>query len=87
MKRLFLFIALLAPLPAYADRSDFGNGVAAMACAMLDAGYSQREANEVLQLLGRQIVRSGIGERGQSQMVSGFNYMARKNNCPLRGNN
>tara|TARA_B100000475_G_C14988965_1_gene311450 strand:- start:918 stop:1181 length:264 start_codon:yes stop_codon:yes gene_type:complete len=87
MKRLFLFIALLTALPAHADRSDFGHGVAAMACAMLDAGYSQREAEEVLQLLGRQIVRSGISERSQSQMASGFNYMARKNNCPLRGNN
>lgn len=84
MKRLFLFIALLTSVPAYAARNDFGQGVAAMACAMLDSGYTQRKVEGVLDILERQIIRSGISEQGQEQMASGFNYQTSRNNCPLR---
>ena len=84
MKRLFLFIALLSAVPAHAARNDFGQGVAAMACAMLDSGYSQYRVEGVLDVLERQIIRSGISEQGQAQMASGFNYQASRNNCSLR---
>ena len=84
MKRLFLFITLFSAVPAHASRNDFGQGVAAMACSMLDSGYSQRRVEGVLDLLERQIIRSGISERGQEQMANGFNYQASRNNCSLR---
>ena len=48
MKRLFLLIGLLAAVPAQAERYDFGQGVAAMACSMLDSGYRRREVENVL---------------------------------------
>ena len=84
MKSLFLFVALLAAVPVHAARNDFGQGVAAMACAMLDSGYNQRRVENVLDLLERQIIRSGISERGQAQMARGFNYQSSRNNCSLR---
>ena len=84
MKRLLLILALLLASPARAERTDFGQGAAAVACAMLDAGISQRRVESVLNLLERQIMNSGISQREQRQMASGFNYQARENNCSLR---
>ncbi len=88
MKTLLLLIALLtaaaAPAPAQAERYDFGQGVAAMGCAMLDSGYSNREVENVLNSLERSIVRDGISKRGQAQMVRGFNYQTSRLNCSLR---
>ena len=66
MKRLFLFIALFSAVPAHAARNDFGQGVAAMACSMLDSGYSNREVENVLNSLERSIIRDGISKRGQA---------------------
>ena len=76
--------ALMVSTGAKAGRDDFGMGVAAAACAMLDRGYSQARVEEVLNLLERQIILSGISTRQQQQMASGFNYQASRNNCRLR---
>ena len=84
MKSSFLIVLLLAAAPVNAARDDFGQGVAAMACAMLDSDYSRREVENVLNLLERQIIRSGISEQGQAQMARGFNYQASRNDCSLR---
>ena len=69
--------------PAYAGRDDFGMGAASVACAMLDSGYSRYQVEKVLNRLERDIINSGITERQQSQMASGFNYQAARNNCSL----
>ena len=87
--RNFVFLigtvaVLMVPTQAKAGRNDFGMGVAAAACAMLDRGYSQARVEEVLNLLERQIISSGISTRQQEQMASGFNYQASRNNCRLR---
>ena len=87
MKKWFLILGLFAvsPAPVHAARYDFGQGAAAVACAMLDSGYSKRQVYRVLNLLERQIIRGGTAsERSQAQMVTGFNYQARNNDCPLR---
>ena len=83
MKRLFLLIALLTAVPAQAERYDFGQGVAAMACAMLDSGYSRREVENALDSLERFIIRDGISARGQQQMVKGYNYQTARLGCEL----
>lgn len=79
--------ALLVPSESKAGRSDFGMGVAAAACAMLDYGMSQRKVESVLNLLERQIIASGISTRQQNEMVRGFNFQASRNNCRLRYRN
>ncbi|MEC8440817.1 MAG: hypothetical protein VXZ59_00700 [Cyanobacteriota bacterium] len=83
MKRLLLLIALFTAVPAHAERYDFGQGVAAMACAMLESGYSRREIENVLDSLERFIIRDGISERGQAQMVKGYNYQTARLGCEL----
>ena len=75
---------LMVPAEANAGRNDFGMGVAAAACAMLDRGYSQARVEDVLNLLERQIISCGISTRQQQQMASGFNYQASRNDCRLR---
>ena len=70
-----------------ASRNDFGMGVAATACAMLDSGMSQRKVERVLDLLERQIIASGISVRQQNEMAKGFNFQASRNNCRLRYRN
>ena len=87
MKRLFLIgILLAAALPAHAARYDFGQGAAAVACVMLQSGYSQRQVYDVLDRLDSQIRNSPTPYREEAQMVQGFNFEARNNhyNCPLR---
>ena len=86
MRRLFLFVALLAAAPAHAARYDFGQGAAAVACVMLESGYSDRQVYKVLDRLDSQIRNSATPYREEAQMVEGFNYQARNNhyNCPLR---
>ena len=87
MKRLFLIAAMLtAAAPAQAARYDFGQGAAAVACVMLDLGYSQRQVYNVLDRLDSMIRNSPTPYREEAQMVEGFNYEARNNhyNCPLR---
>ena len=87
MKRLFLLVALLAAAPAHAARYDFGQGVASLACVMLDSGYSQSQVYALLDTLEAQIERGGSTNwRDEGQMVEGFNYQARNNHsgCPLR---
>ena len=90
MKRLFLLTALLVAAPAQAARYDFGQGVAAYACVMLDSGYSQGQVYALLDTLEAQIVRGGSTNwRDEEEMVEGFNYQARYNHrdCPLRISN
>ena len=90
MKRLFLLFALLAAAPAHAARNDFGQGVASLACVMLDSGYSQSQVYALLDTLEAQIVRGGSTNwRDEKQMIDGFNYQARNNHrdCPLRMSN
>ena len=77
-------LALLMPVEAKANRNDFGMGVAAAACAMLDSGMSQRKVERVLDLLERKIIASGISTRQQYEMARGFNFQASRNNCRLR---
>ena len=87
MKRLFLLAALLIAAPAQAARNDFGQGVAAFACVMLDSGYSRNQVYALLDTLEAQIIRGGSTNwRDEKEMVEGFNYQARRNhrNCPLR---
>jgi hypothetical protein len=84
MKSLFLLATLVITSPAYAGRDDFGMGAASVACAMLDSGYSRYQVEKVLNLLERDIIDSGISEKQQLQMASGFNYQAARNNCSLR---
>ena len=87
MKRLFLFVALLAAAPAHAARYDFGQGVASLACVMLDSGYSQSQVYALLDTLEARIERGGSTNwRDEKQMIDGFNYQARNNHsgCPLR---
>ena len=84
MKSLFLLATLVIASPAYAGRDDFGMGAASVACAMLDSGYSRYQVENVLNLLERDIIDSGISEKQQLQMASGFNYQAARNNCSLR---
>jgi len=87
MKSLFLVAALLASVaPARAARYDFGQGAAAVACTMLDSGYSQKQVYAVLDRLDSRIRNSSTPYREEAQMVQGFNFQARKNhyNCPLR---
>ena len=84
MKSLFLLATLVITSPAYAGRDDFGMGAASVACAMLDSGYSRYQVEKVLNLLQRDIIDSGISEKQQLQMASGFNYQAARNNCSLR---
>ena len=87
MKRLFLLAALLAAAPVQAARNDFGQGVAAFACVMLDSGYSQSQVYALIDTLEAQIERGrSTNWRDEKQMVEGFNYQARNNhrNCPLR---
>jgi hypothetical protein len=91
MKGLFLLFALLAAAPVNADaRYDFGQGVASLACVMLDAGYSQSQVYALLDTLEAQIERGGSTNwRDEKQMIDGFNYQARNNHrdCPLRMSN
>ena len=87
MKRLFLIAALLTAAPVQAARNDFGQGVAAFACVMLDSGYSRNQVYALLDTLEAQIIRGGSTNwRDEKEMVEGFNYQARRNhrNCPLR---
>ena len=86
MKKLFLLVALLAAAPAQAARYDFGQGAAAVACVMLQSGYSQRQVYAVLDRLDSQIRNSPTPYIQEAEMVEGFNYEARNNhpNCPLR---
>ena len=84
MKILFLLATLVFASPAYAGRDDFGMGAASVACAMLDSGYSRYQVEKVLNRLERDIINTGISERQQLQMASGFNYQADRNNCSLR---
>jgi hypothetical protein len=84
MNRICLLFTFLIAAPAHAGRYDFGQGAAAVACAMLDSGLSPSRVERVLNLLEEQIIYSGISERQQSQMASGFNYQATRNNCSLR---
>lgn len=84
MKSLLLLIAFLTTTPAYAQRYDFGQGVAAMACAMLESGYNRREVENVLDSLERFIIRDGISRKGQAQMVRGYNYQTARLGCELR---
>ena len=86
MKKLFLLVALLAAAPAQAARNDFGQGAAAVACVMLQSGYSERQVYDVLDRLDSQIRNSPTPYREEAQMVKGFNFEARNNhyNCPLR---
>lgn len=81
---LAAFLLALIPIEVKAGRDDFGMGVAAAACAMLDSGMSQRKVEKVLDLLERQIMASGISTRQQYQMAKGFNFQASRNNCRLR---
>ena len=90
MKRLFLLFALLAAAPVHAARNDFGQGVASLACVMLDSGYSQSQVYALLDTLEAQIERGGSTNwRDEKQMIDGFNYQARNNHrdCPLRMSN
>ena len=90
MKRLFLLFALLAAAPVHAARNDFGQGVASLACVMLDSGYSQSQVYALLDTLDAQIERGGSTNwRDEKQMIDGFNYQARNNHrdCPLRMSN
>ena len=86
LKRLFLLAALLTAVPAQATRHDFGQGAAAVACVMLQTGYSQRQVYAVLDRLDSQIRNSPTPYIQEAEMVEGFNYEARNNhpNCPLR---
>ena len=84
MKSLFLLATLVIASPAYAGRDDFGMGAASVACAMLDSGYSCYQVENVLNLLERDIIDSGISEKQQLQMASGFNDQAARNDCSLR---
>tara|TARA_Y100000739_G_C20241777_1_gene299190 strand:- start:171 stop:440 length:270 start_codon:yes stop_codon:yes gene_type:complete len=86
MKRLFLLAAVLTAVPAHATRHDFGQGAAAVACVMLQVGYSQRQVYTVLDRLDSQIRNSPTPYQQEAEMVEGFNYEARNNhpNCPLR---
>ena len=88
MRNYFFLIgavaALIIPTEAKAGRDDFGMGVAAAACAMLDRGYSQARVEDVLNLLERQIVASGISTRQQEQTAYGFDFQASRNNCRSR---
>ena len=87
MKKFFLIAALLtATAPAHAARYDFGQGAAAVACVMLEMGYSQKQVYKVLDRLDHQIRNSPTPYREEAQMVEGFNFQARNNhyNCPLR---
>ncbi len=84
MKSLFLLATLVIASPAYAGRDDFGMGAASVACAMLDSGYSRYQVENVLNLLERDIIDSGISEKQQLQMASGFNDQAARNDCSLR---
>ena len=87
MKNFFLIAALFAAAaPAHAARYDFGQGAAAVACVMLDLGYSERQVYNVLDRLDSMIRRGPTPYREEAQMVEGFNYEARNNhyNCPLR---
>lgn len=88
MKKIFLLMSLLSvAVPAQAQRYDFGQGVAAMACFMLESGYSRREVENVLDSLERFVIRDGISERGQEQMVRGYNYQTARLGCELRYRN
>ena len=90
MRRLCLLFALLAAAPAHAARNDFGQGVASLACVMLDSGYSQSQVYALLDTLEAQIERGGSTNwRDEKQMIDGFNYQARNNHrdCPLRMKN
>ena len=87
MQKFFLIAALFAAAaPAHAARYDFGQGAAAVACVMLDLGYSERQVYKVLDRLDSMIRRGPTPYREEAQMVEGFNYEARNNhyNCPLR---
>ena len=87
MKKIFLIAALFAAAaPAHAARYDFGQGAAAVACVMLDLGYSERQVYNVLDRLDSMIRSGPTPYREEAQMVEGFNYEARNNhyNCPLR---
>ena len=89
MKSLFLLAALLTATaaPAQAARNDFGQGVAAFACVMLDSGYSRNQVYSLLDTLEARIIRGGTTNwREEKEMVEGFNYQARNNHrdCPLR---
>ena len=84
---LVTVLSVLLPMEVKASRNDFGMGVAATACAMLDSGMSQRKVERVLDLLERQIIASGISVRQQNEMAKGFNFQASRNNCRLRYRN
>ena len=82
----FIFALIAAAAPAQAARYDFGQGAAAVACVMLESGYSQGQVYEILDRLDSQIRNSPTPYREERQMVEGFNFQARNNhyNCPLR---
>lgn len=88
MKKFYFVFALIAAAaaPAHAARYDFGQGAAAVACVMLESGYSQSQVYEILDRLDSQIRNSPTPYREEMQMVEGFNFQARNNHydCPLR---
>jgi len=84
MKSIILLIALLTTTPAYTQSSEFGQCVAALACAMLESGYTRRQVENVLDSLERFIIRDGISRKGQAQMVRGYNYQTARLGCELR---
>ena len=89
MSRCLLLVtalSVLMPIEVKASRNDFGMGVAALH-AMLDSGMRQRKVENVLDLLERQIIASGISTRQQNEMARGFNFQASRNNCRLRYRN
>ena len=91
-KRIFVFFSLIAisgsfisPAKAHYDRTSFGEGTAAFACALLWEGYPKYKIESLISRFVDRIERSTFTEEEMDQMAYGYRDQIRVTpNCNLR---
>mgnify|MGYP001317883362 FL=1 len=91
-KRIFVFFSLIAisgsfisPAKAHYDRTSFGEGTAAFACALLWEGYPKYKIESLISRFAERIEKSTFTEKEMNQMAYGYRDQIRiTRNCDLR---
>ena len=91
-KKLFAFFSLIAisgsfiiPAKAHYDRTSFGEGTAAFACALLWEGYPKYKVESLISKFVERIEKSTFTEEEMNQMAYGYrNQIKITRNCDLR---